>query len=114
MPRMMGELRRLNIEWNSLVTIAHQHGIRRVILADLNNRVVAVRPRAHFQMQRIEARARVAALRASVAVFFAPNQSTAFVAGLEDTFGVEIEAIIRPSPGILVQAVRDAGILCEE
>src|SRR5262245_17661809 len=101
MPRRMGELRRLCVEWNSLVPLARSRGIN-------------VRPRAHFHMDRVVARQRVADLRAQVAPFFAPNVSpTANPA--TDTFGVELEflSLNRMSHEQIAEEVRAAGVMCQ-
>jgi Putative amidoligase enzyme len=114
MPRRMGELRRLNIEWNDLVGVARQHGITRIDLPEIG-RAVRVQPRAHFQIPRVEARARVARLRAEVAPFFAPSLD-ASISGL-DTFGIEIEAVFprNISPSSLAAKIREeGGVLCYE
>ena len=100
MPRQMGELRRLLAEWNSLVPMAQSRGIRRV------------RARSHFHMNRIEARAKVAWLRATVAPFFAPTMSL----GSSDTFAVEIEAILPRGTfrSHLAAAIQAEGVMCQE
>jgi hypothetical protein len=110
MPRQMGELRRLNVEWNDLVQIARGRGMRYVMLE--SGRRVRLVPRAHFQMARVEARDRVRSLRNSVAPYFAPTVSGA---ADQDTFGVEIEMIMpqRMRDEELAQAIRDAGVLCQ-
>lgn len=101
MPRPMGELRRLCLEWNSLVPIARERGIM-------------VRPRRHFHMDRTVARQRVADLRASIAPFFAPQAETA-TATHSRTFGVEIECILprHYSYEMLASAIREAGVMCQ-
>lgn len=102
MPRQMGELRRLCLEYNSLVPLALERGIR-------------VRPRAHFHMDRRVARQMVADLRASVAPFFAPSTGASADLG-SDTFGVELEFIMprgltRTS---LAQQLQAEGVMCLE
>jgi hypothetical protein len=108
----MGELRRLNLEWNDLVTIARDRGMRRVQSQDNNLHWYRLATRAHFQMSRTEARDRVRSLRTSIAPFFAPNASN--VQGL-DTFGVEIEMHMPRGVNAhdIAQAIRDAGVLCQ-
>ena len=105
MPRPMGELRRLLLEWNSLVPIAQERGIRRIQGA-------LVEPRAHFQMDRVEARRRVADLRAQVAPFFAPNLSADLSS---DTFGVELEFYlpVGQTHETLAAAIRAVGVMCQ-
>jgi hypothetical protein len=111
MPRMMGELRRLNIEWNRLVEAARERGIRRVEIPELG-RTVRVAPRSHFQMARTEARARVRRLQETIAPFYAPDLSS--VAGLR-TFGIEIEAIFPLEHGTssIAHSILQEGIMCQ-
>ena len=118
MPRTMGELRRLNLEWNRLCEAALERGLRRIEIPEIG-RSVSVRPRAHFQISRIEARARVVRLRAATAPFYAPDLSVP--AGGLDTFGLEFEFIKRRrmvngfsevvSDSAIVEAVRASGIM---
>jgi hypothetical protein len=109
---MMGELRRLNIEWNRLVEAARERGIRRIEIPELG-RAVRVTPRAHFQMSRTEARARVRRLQEQTAPFYAPDLSS--VAGFR-TFGIEIECImpIDHSRHAVAHAILQAGIMCQD
>lgn len=114
MPRRMGELRRLNIEWNRLTEAARERGIYHVDVPEVG-RQFRVQPRAHFQISRVEARARVARLRDVVAPFFAPDLSTGSTAGV-DTFGIEIELMLprNLTSNGLAEKIRQAGVMCNE
>jgi len=109
MPRRMGELRRLLAEWNSLVPLAQERGIRHV-------GTMRVQAREYFHMDRVVARQRVADLRAQVAPFFAPNISAPVEQQASDTFGVELECYMPrgTTRSQLAQLIRDAGVLCQE
>jgi hypothetical protein len=114
MPRQMGELRRLRLEWNDLVAIAQPRGVRHVWLEELRRRV-RVQARQHFQISRIEARDRVRSLRNAVAPFFAPTAGLSTDPALGDTFGVELELIM--PPGVtdrdIASRITQAGVLCQ-
>jgi hypothetical protein len=113
MPRSMGELRRLNIEWNQLVDEALGRGVRYVVLEELHRRI-RVTPRRHFQMSRVEARDRVRSLRNSIAPFFEASVTGVVDPLLGDTFGVEIE--MKMPRGMSAETVanrlREKGVLC--
>jgi hypothetical protein len=110
----MGELRRLNLEWNGLVETARSLGIRRVDLTDLPGRTVRVVTRQHFRMSRVEARSRVSSLRSSVAQFYSPTQGEPMT-GFLDSFGVEIETFLPQgtSPEQAAAAIRAAEVMCQ-
>jgi hypothetical protein len=114
----MGELRRLNIEWNRLVEAARDRGIRHIELPELQlarrvapPRRVRVVQHAHFQIDRVEARARVRILNDTIAPFYAPDLSV--VQGL-DSFGVEIECYAARGTTweSIAEAIRAAGVMC--
>jgi hypothetical protein len=115
MPREMGELRRLCLEWNRLVDVARERGIR-------SPEGRRYRYRRHFHMDRDDARARVARLREMLAPFFSPITSTSSLAldaaAHDESFGVELEFLMPPGyrydPGRerIAQAIRDAGVMC--
>jgi hypothetical protein len=115
MPREMGELRRLCVEWNSLVDLARARGLR-------NSEGRLYRYRRQFHMLRDEARQRVADLRAQLAPFFAPISDevspAALLAANSETFGVELECMMGQGYSgdsgreQVALAIRSAGVLC--
>ena len=109
MPRQIGELRRLCMEWNDLVPLARARGISRMPSG------TRINPRRHFHLDRAIARLQVAELRAQLAPFFAANQGAALSPGLADTFGIEIECLMGPSvtETSLAALIQADGVLCQ-